>query len=65
MRRSISLGVMYQLSPRFSSLISLAGRHGRGELEPTESPSTAANVTRAGAAFGYQPQVSLEEGLAR
>jgi UDP-glucuronate 4-epimerase len=36
-----------------------------GELEPSESRVTAADVSRARAAFGYEPQVSLPEGVRR
>ncbi len=36
-----------------------------GQLEPSESLITAANTARAEAAFGYQPSVSLEEGVKR
>ena len=35
-----------------------------GELQPGESPATAADVSKARAAFGYEPKVSLEEGVA-
>ena len=35
------------------------------ELEPGESRVTAADVSKAAAAFGYAPQVSLDEGLER
>ncbi len=36
-----------------------------GDLEPGESAITAADVSKARAAFGYAPRVSLEEGVAR
>ncbi len=36
-----------------------------GELEPSESKVTAANTRRAQEAFGYAPQVGLEQGLQR
>ncbi len=36
-----------------------------GELGASESPVTAANVDKARAAFGYDPQVSLADGIAR
>jgi UDP-glucuronate 4-epimerase len=36
-----------------------------GELEPGESPLTAADVSKARRAFGYEPKVALEEGIAR
>jgi len=35
------------------------------ELEPGESRLTAADVSKAHAAFGYAPQVSLEQGIER
>ena len=34
-----------------------------GELQPGESPVTAANVSRAREALGYSPKVTLEEGI--
>ena len=34
-----------------------------GELQPGESRVTAADVTRAREAFGYEPKISLEEGI--
>ena len=36
-----------------------------GELGASEVPVTAADVTRARAAFGYDPKISLEEGVKR
>jgi UDP-glucuronate 4-epimerase len=36
-----------------------------GQLQPGESLATAADVERARQAFGYQPRVSLEEGVRR
>jgi UDP-glucuronate 4-epimerase len=36
-----------------------------GELGPSEVPVTAADVSKAAAAFGYAPRVSLEEGVKR
>jgi UDP-glucuronate 4-epimerase len=36
-----------------------------GELQPGESRVTAADVTRARDAFGYEPKMSLEEGIRR
>jgi UDP-glucuronate 4-epimerase len=36
-----------------------------GELQPGESPITAADISRAAAAFGYRPEVSLAEGVDR
>ncbi len=34
-----------------------------GELQPGESPRTAADVSRAARAFGYRPEVSLAQGV--
>jgi UDP-glucuronate 4-epimerase len=36
-----------------------------GELQPGESRATAADVSRARQVFGYQPEVSLAQGLRR
>ncbi len=36
-----------------------------GTLQPGESKATAADVSKAAAAFGYAPHVSLEQGLTR
>ncbi len=36
-----------------------------GMLGDAESPVTAANISRAHAAFGYEPEVSLDEGVRR
>jgi UDP-glucuronate 4-epimerase len=49
-------------------LESLLGRPAQVELLPpvaTEMPATCADLTRIRAAVGYQPRVSLEEGLRR
>jgi UDP-glucuronate 4-epimerase len=36
-----------------------------GTLEPGEAFRTAANVSRARETFGYEPRISIEEGIAR
>jgi UDP-glucuronate 4-epimerase len=36
-----------------------------GTLQPGESPRTAADVSKAARAFGYQPRVGLEEGVSK
>lgn len=36
-----------------------------GQLEPSESQVTSADTSRANAAFGYSPTVSLEDGVRR
>jgi UDP-glucuronate 4-epimerase len=49
-------------------LESLLGRPAQVELLPpvaTEMPATCADLTRIHAAVGYQPKVTLEEGLPR
>ena len=49
-------------------LEALLGRTAQVELLPpvaTEMPETCADLTRVRAAVGYEPKVSLEEGLAR
>jgi UDP-glucuronate 4-epimerase len=49
-------------------LESLLGRPAQVELLPpvaTEMPATCADLTRIRAAVGYQPRVTLEEGLRR
>jgi UDP-glucuronate 4-epimerase len=60
--RPVEMAVFVQM------LESLLGRPAQVELLPpvaTEMPATCADLTRIHAAVGYQPKVTLEEGLPR
>ncbi len=58
----------YRVRTFIETLAKLLGREATievGTLQPGESRVTCADISHATDAFGYQPKISLEEGLAR
>ncbi len=53
-----------ELIEKLAAALGVEARIEVGELQPGESHVTAADVTKAGAAFGYAPRRHLDDGIA-